>query len=171
MPDSPSPAQVLSDLYAEHFGYVWRTLRRLGAAAADAEDLAQEVFVVVYRRWADFDQARPLKPWLFGIAYNLVRDHRRRASTRRERLDVRSDVEVGSVDPDLRALEARELVYLALQALPEERRTVFVLYELDREPMKVIAETLQIPVDTGYSRLRVGRVEFRKAVARLQGDA
>ncbi|MEN0067297.1 MAG: sigma-70 family RNA polymerase sigma factor [Myxococcota bacterium] len=158
----------MSDIYTEHFAFVWRTLRRLGVDARHAEDLAQEVFVVVHRRWATYDSTRPLKPWLFGITYNVTRDHWRRASTRHERLAEPEDR--GDSDPRFRAIEARELVYLALQRLPEERRTVFVLYELDHVPMKEVAELLQIPLDTAYSRLRVGREEFRKAATRLQRE-
>ncbi|MBX2803518.1 MAG: RNA polymerase sigma factor [Myxococcales bacterium] len=155
----------LSDIYVEHFAYVWRTLRRLGVAVRDAEDLAQEVFVVVHRRWASFDATRPVKPWLFGIAYNVMRDHRKRSSTRNETLEEQWDPR-GS-DPGYRAVEAHEIVYLALQSLPEDRRVVFVLYELDHVPMKAIGELLQIPTHTGYSRLRVARTEFRAAVEEL----
>lgn len=50
---------------------------------------------------------------------------------------------------------------------PEMRRAVFILHELDEEPMPAVAETLGIPLNTGYSRLRVARDEFTTALRRL----
>lgn len=44
----------------------------------DVEDLGQEVFLTAHRRLGEFDPARPLGPWLRGIAHNLLRNHRRR---------------------------------------------------------------------------------------------
>src|SRR5262245_20213636 len=57
----------VDQVYVEHADFVWRSLCRLGAAGADAEDLLQEVFVVVQRRRADFDGRSKLETWLFGI--------------------------------------------------------------------------------------------------------
>jgi RNA polymerase sigma-70 factor (ECF subfamily) len=51
---------------------VLRSLQRLGVPPADLEDVAHDVFVVVYRRWADFDRDRPVRPWLFGIAFRTA---------------------------------------------------------------------------------------------------
>jgi RNA polymerase sigma-70 factor (ECF subfamily) len=50
----------------------------MGVAAADAEDLAQEVFLVMWRRRADWDAGRPLRPWLFGVALRIAHEHRHR---------------------------------------------------------------------------------------------
>ena len=55
----------------------------------------------------------------------------------------------------------------ALDALDLDRRAVFVLYEIDGVPMDQIAASLAIPVNTAYSRLRIGRTEFRAAAKRL----
>jgi RNA polymerase sigma-70 factor (ECF subfamily) len=77
-------AADFDEIYRRHFPYVWRTLRRLGVAPADVEDVAHEVFVVVHRRLADFDGQRPIKPWLFGIAFRLASEDRRRARRRFE---------------------------------------------------------------------------------------
>lgn len=161
---------ALAEVYAAHFAYVWRTLLRLGVVDRDAEDLAQEVFVIVHRRLHTFDPARPVRPWLFGIAYNVWRDHHKRASSRHEQLAA-LPLEPDASDPGFRAIEAAQLVRMALQHLPEERRVVFIQHELDRVPIREVAQILQIPVNTAYSRLRVGRGEFRDAVQRLRGGS
>src|SRR5687768_13409182 len=65
----------LAAIYKEHVGYVWHALRRLGVPEKDRADLAQDVFVVVHRHQDAYDPTRPIKPWLFGIAFRLARRH------------------------------------------------------------------------------------------------
>ena len=157
----------LTELYEEHYEYVWRTLLRLGVR--DAEYAAQNVFLIVRRRLPTYDPARPARPWLFGIAYNVARDARRKASERYEKLTGAVAERPSSRSPDADRLEAAQLVHAALAEVEESRRAVFVLYELDREPMKEVAATLGIPLNTAYSSLRRARAEFRAAVERLGG--
>jgi RNA polymerase sigma-70 factor (ECF subfamily) len=64
--------------------------------------------------------------------------------------------------------EDRKLVLAALDAIEMDRRAVFVLYEIDEVPMEEVARSLGIPVNTGYSRLRLARAEFAAAVKRLR---
>jgi len=162
VPERPELAEV----FARHFDYVWRTLLRLGVAEADAEDLAQEVFLIVHRRLASYDPARPIEAWLYGIARNVARDDRKRARRRRE---VAAETERGRPDAGYARFEAAQLVRRALSALPPERRDVFVLHELDRIPMEEVAHALGINVNTAYARARTAREEFRRAVRRERG--
>src|SRR5262245_46253676 len=59
----------LRAIFERDFDYVWNALRRLGVHARDREDLAQEVFVHVYRRLGDYDASRPSRPWLFAFVF------------------------------------------------------------------------------------------------------
>ena len=72
-------AITFEDIYAEQLDYVWHSLRRLGVDDRDREDVAHDVFVVVHRRLSSYDPACSLRAWLFGIAYRVVADHRRRS--------------------------------------------------------------------------------------------
>src|SRR5690242_276025 len=65
-------------IFEADFDYVYRSLIRMGVSSADAEDLAQEVFLVMWRRRADWDAERPLRPWLFGVALRVAHEHRHR---------------------------------------------------------------------------------------------
>lgn len=178
MTDRPKEGQIPSTasldfptIFKSEFAWVWRTVRRLGAREADTEDLVHEVFVVFFRTQSDYDPARALRPWLFGIAFRVVSSHRRRASVRREVLDDPAeppDSKPGA-EQQLGKAEDNSLVLQALQMIPEERRVVFVLHELDEVAMPEVARTLQIPLNTGYSRLRIARQEFRDAVLALRG--
>src|SRR5690349_4671994 len=71
-------------MYEAELAYVVRTLRRLGVDNADLEDTAHDVFATAYRRREDRDPARPVRPWLFGIAYRVVGNYRQKAHRKRE---------------------------------------------------------------------------------------
>lgn len=152
-----------------HAPYVWNTLRRLGVSVHDLEDLTHDVFVQVQRHLRDYDPSRPARPWLFGFAFRIASQDRRRA---RHRHEVQREAEAvdPAVLPDerLAAGQDRQLVLEALQGIHPDRRAVFVLYEIDGEAMDEIARVLGIPVNTAYSRLRVARTEFAAIVRRLR---
>ena len=172
---APSPmaaerAIELREVYSAHAGYVWNTLRRLGAPESDLEDLTHDVFVEVQRHLDDYDPARPMKPWLFGFAFRILSRHRRRGRRHKEGPgETASAVDPAPLaDQRLAVEQDRRLVIAALGAIEPDRRAVFVLYEIDGVSMDEIARTMGIPVNTGYSRLRVARGEFRTAVTRLR---
>src|SRR5262245_51753387 len=72
-------ALTLAEVYETQFDFVWRSARRLGVASLHVDDVVQEVFLVVFRRLAEFEGRSSLKTWLFGITRRVVRDHRRSA--------------------------------------------------------------------------------------------
>lgn len=167
---SAAPFPDFRALFDEHYAYVWKTLRRLGVRDADLPDVAHDVFLVVARRLPDFDRTRPVKPWLFGIAHRVASDHRRLARHARERpIDDDEDPADPAplADEQLAKADRQRLVRRGLAALDDDRRAVFVLFEIDGAPMPDVAEALGIPLNTAYSRLRLAREDFRAAVTRL----
>jgi len=164
---SSAPHDAL-ETFQREFDYLCRTLQRLGIRGADVEDLVHEVFLVLSRKWHDYDPSRPLRPYLFGIAFRIAARHRRRQA--REIPGDVPDVADTRAGPDqaLSAAEARTLVLHALEHIALPRRAVFVMHDLDETPMRVIADTLRIPLFTAYSRLRKARKEFEQAVSVLQ---
>jgi len=165
------PTASLRELFVTHAPYVWNTLRRFGVPDSDLEDLTHDVFVQVQRHLGEYDATRPVRPWLFGFAFRIASQRRRRASVRHE---AQGDQAREAVDPvalpdeQLAAEEVRRLVLEALEAIDLDRRAVFVLSQIDEVPMADVAHTLAIPVNTAYSRLRVAREEFAAAVKRLR---
>ncbi len=156
-------------------GYVWHTLRRLGVHERDLEDVAHDVFVTVHRRLGDFDPTRPIRPWIFGIAYRVASDYRRLARHRREvvsPLGGEGSFEPADERPDaessLETARAKQLVMEALEVLDLDRRAIFVMHELDGHAMPEIARALSVPLNTAYSRLRLAREQFAVAVRRLR---
>lgn len=160
---------LLREIYDAHGAYVWNTLRRLGVRERDIEDSVQEVFVSLYKRIADYDPTRPLRPWIFAFAQRTASGYRARAGHQREIVSERIDFVDEGPRPDERieAERRRALVTEALDAIEFDRRTVFVMHEIDGHSIPEVAATLAIPLNTAYSRLRLARDEFGRAIQRL----
>ena len=170
-PAASRSTQDLGSMFDDHFDYVWGTLRRLGVRDADREDLVHEVFLKVHARLADYDAARPLRPWLFGFAYRVAADHFRLARHRVEVLGDPGDSTAATglaADARVEALEERDLILTALQALDLDRRAVLVMHDVDEVPVPQIAEMFEIPLNTAYSRLRLARELLAREVTRLR---
>jgi len=159
-------------LYEAHFRFVWRSLRRLGVEESEVPDAVQDVFLVVHRRLPEFEGRSKVTTWLFGICYRVAGDRRKLARVRR-----RADGDEGLLDaPDDRADVAAEaerrqglaLLETLLDGLPLEQRAVFTLFELEGMTGEDISETLEIPLGTVYSRLRLAREAFRRGAARIK---
>lgn len=164
----PAPPEVACvAVFDRELDYVFSTLRRLGATPGEIEDLAHEVFLVLYRNWPNVDVSRPIRPYLFGIAFRLVAAHRRRRS--REVCMVVPEPEDAGSSPEMK-LQARQsaaLLASALKRIPLPRRAVLIMHDFDDVPIRDIAETLSITRFGAYARLRKARQELRVAVQRL----
>jgi RNA polymerase sigma-70 factor (ECF subfamily) len=158
-----------SQIYQGHAGYVWNLLRRLGIAERDIEDAVHDVFLVVHRRLGEFDPTRPIRAWLGGIAVRVASDHRRRGYRRSEVVGHGAEAVETRPDPQgvLEEKQVRELVLSALSRVDASQRAVFVLHELEGYSIPEIARMVEAPVNTCYSRLRLGRGSFTAAVKRL----
>jgi RNA polymerase sigma-70 factor, ECF subfamily len=168
-PPVPSvrPLPSLSELYQEHGRGVIRTLRRLGIRHADLEDVAHEVFVVVHRKLPEFAGHSSLKTWLFGISLRVASGWRQRAFVQREvafeeapEVAISGEVAVRSIALKQARVELQELI----EALDEDKREVFVLFELEQFSMPEIAETVGVPLQTAWSRLYAARKRIEEAI-------
>ena len=165
-----APALSLRDVFDGHAAFVLRNLRRLGVAEAELDDAAQDVFVVVHRNLERYDANCALRSWLFGILQRVAANYRRRGQRRRE--NVVADVPVESVEPaqleHVARLEAQRLLLDALDALEQQRRAIFILYELEEMPMPDVAHAVGCPLQTAYSRLYAARDTVRRHILRAQ---
>jgi RNA polymerase sigma-70 factor (ECF subfamily) len=159
-------------VFEAEFSYVCRTLRRLGIAERDLDDVAQEVFVAVYRRYSDYDPERPVRPWLFSFALRVAANYRRLAKHRREVPEPEREVAGKGLTPEGLAArnEARALVHKGLEKLDFDRRVVLVMHDIDGFSVPEISQVLSVKVNTVYSRLRLARRDFERAVRRIQAQ-
>jgi RNA polymerase sigma-70 factor (ECF subfamily) len=158
-------------IVAEHYGFLWRSLRRLGVPEADVEDAAQKCLCVVADRIDDVADGRE-KSFLFGVALRIAQAARRATQSRRDVLDEERIAEALSPDPDadrrLDEQRARAWLDAILEAMPAELRTVFILYEVEEMTMAEIASTLELAQGTVASRLRRARATFEAHSLRLR---
>jgi RNA polymerase sigma-70 factor (ECF subfamily) len=165
-PDERERTPAFDAIYAQHFRNVWRTLRRLGVSEPQLDDAAQDVFVVVHRKLADFD-GRSLRSWLYAIAVRVASDYRRGAAHRRVAPLSESIADARPGPAHVSELkESVRLLHTLLAELDDSKRTVFVLSELEQLSVPEIAEVIGANLNTVYSRQRAARLQFEAALKR-----
>jgi RNA polymerase sigma-70 factor (ECF subfamily) len=165
----------LADIYEAHFDFVWRNARRLGVPASYAQDVVQDVFIVVQRRLPDF-RGEAIRPWLFGILARVVKDyarsHRRKAG---RWIPFSSDTMLGelqnhsqSPSDSAERAERMRLLDACLEQLSEDQRKLIVLSELEQWTLREVAEFFGTNINTVHTRLRAAKQRFAKAYARAR---
>jgi RNA polymerase sigma-70 factor (ECF subfamily) len=140
-------------VFERHFRAVFRYLRRRAGAAAD--DLAAETFTRAFAGRAGYDLARPdARPWLFGIATNVLRAHHRDAYLPPIAVERAVDLDA---DDRLDAASSLARHAALLRALPVEQREVLLLVAVAELTYEETAEALGVPVGTVRSRLHRAR--------------
>jgi RNA polymerase sigma-70 factor (ECF subfamily) len=160
----PPPGPALADELA----HLHRTVRRQGLSAADADDLVQEVCLVMCRRWADYDPGRPLRPWLLGIAFRLLHKFRVRSARELPRGLVDGADQTPTPEQVLTSLRAHRLVTRALADLPVRQRALIVMADLEEKPLRDVAHALSVRRFALYARLRLARRALARACRRRQ---
>lgn len=159
---------------------VFRLLGRFTRDAAETEDLAQEVFLKLYRKLDTFQQDSAFYTWLYRIAVNTATDHLGRR--KRRRLQLVEDHEVldatrtqdhaerdGAAAPLLEA-EVHEVTRRVLEGLPEIYRTILVLREYEDMSYTDMAATIGCSIGTVESRLFRARKRFKEALERAHPE-
>jgi RNA polymerase sigma factor (sigma-70 family) len=156
--------------FEEEFASLHRYLaRRVGGSAAD--ELAAETFAVAFRSWNRLDPARPVRPWLYGIAANLMRHHWRK-ERRMLRAYARSGVDPVFADEDAAVERAdadarqRELA-TALAELRKDEREILLLRAWAELTDSEIADALGLPIGTVKSRLSRARDQLRNQLGEV----
>lgn len=168
--NGPSDVPTLAEIFRQYAPFVWRGLRRLGIAESDVDDVCQEVFVVVHRKLGEFEGRSSLKTWIYGICARTASDYRRSGRVRREVI-TEAPPEApheGGQHEALALKQARATLDRILDDLDDDKRSVFVLYEIEELTMAEVAEALGCPLQTAYSRLHAARKLVELGVQRAQ---
>jgi RNA polymerase sigma-70 factor, ECF subfamily len=172
--ESDTEALTPALLYRRHFQDVCRWVSYLMGPVPEVEDVVQEVFVIACRRLDSFRGDAKPSTWLYGIARNLVRNHRRRMKLRKLFLagDTEDVERVAAQDPspadEVERREREQLVYRVLDGMKEKYRTVLILFELEGLDGKEIAERLQIKEATVWVQLHRARKLFLERMEKLE---
>jgi RNA polymerase sigma-70 factor (ECF subfamily) len=158
---------AFNEVFEAFRGKVLSLSIHLTGNATDAEDAAQEVFLVVFRDLPRFRGESRLSTWIYRItvrvAFRVKAKHPRTAP-----LDLEPAVE--TPDPALQRERSRQIA-LALERLSADHRTVLALFSLDGLSHREIAETLGIPEGTVWSRLHLARKKLTAELKTLGFDA
>ena len=166
----------LEALIQSHFAFIWRLLRRLGLPQSDADDAAQQVFLIA---GAKLDAIRPgsERAFLYGCALHRASKWQRAQARERRTLSLDAEAPLDLPCPSLSAedlldrAQARIVLDALLAEMPVSLRSVFVLFELEQLSTIEIADLLGVPRGTVASRLRRAREDFEKRVRRLEAGA
>jgi RNA polymerase sigma-70 factor (ECF subfamily) len=156
--------QACESLFQRHYAPVIRFFRN--KAPTDASDLAQRTFLTCFSRIAALHDPSRFKPWVLGMAYNVLREHLRAA--RRDRIDFTSmslaDLGSSAVSIVARQREHRMLLD-ALRNIPLDLQAALELHYWERMTVQEIAEALEIPLGTAKTRLRRARELVQRHMA------
>jgi RNA polymerase sigma-70 factor (ECF subfamily) len=156
---------ALGVLYDRHQESVTTFIRRATNDASDAEDLVHATFMTAARAAANFDGRQNCRPWLVGIAARLIY-RRKRGLTRWARalreLTFREGGRHTDPNGELTARDQVSRLTSALEQLSESKRVVLLLAEGEGLSSERIAQTLQIPVGTVWTRLHHARRDLRR---------
>jgi RNA polymerase sigma-70 factor (ECF subfamily) len=141
-----------------------------------AEDLAQDIFLKIFKSLGTFDRRANFQTWLISVSRNLCIDHYR--SVRKERETIDRDVDASELSPrshdpgPVAALEQQDRVQLlreAMGALPETLRTAVLLRDIQELSYQEIADKLRLPEGTVKSRINRGRTELARQIRKMRG--
>lgn len=144
-----------------------------------AEDIAQEVFVTVYKSVAGFNEQSSLSTWIYRITVNKCLDHLRAKSRQKNKGFLSQLFHRETGDPlydkptfehpgvQLEQKERSKYLFEAIETLPENQKTVFVLAHIEELPQKEIAEVMDISVKAVESLLQRGKANLRKKLGHV----
>ena len=169
-------ASAFERLVRAHERNVFRLLYRMLGSREEAEDAAQEAFLSLHRHGHRFRREARFSTFLYRVAANAALNRRRSRSRARareielaQRHATGAHVHVAPRDPEdaTHGAEIQRRVQEALQHLPEELRVAVVLYDIEGQSYKDIAETLSIPEGTVKSRIHRARLGLRERLKEL----
>jgi RNA polymerase sigma-70 factor (ECF subfamily) len=159
------------DFFEAYQPLVRSRLRRCGVPTADQNDVCQDVFVILHRRLSGYDGSVPLSTWVQTICDRAATRFLRLAELRQKRasevpaLGVYRSIPANQ-DHEVDTRRAFARAETLLESLDDEKRKVFILYELEGLHMYEVVDELGCPLQTGYSRLRAARKIIRALLLR-----
>ena len=169
----PTPVELppFREIYQRYFEFVWSSARHLGTSPESLDDIVQEVFIVIHAKLHTIQRPESLRSWIYGVVRRTVSTHRRSRGSKETgsvQLDTLEQVALSGTTPLDAAEQTARLQVLSglLSQMDEPKREVFILSELEEMTVPEIADALEIPVNTAYSRLRAARQAFDAGLAR-----
>ncbi|MGE0132480.1 MAG: RNA polymerase sigma factor [Blastocatellales bacterium] len=158
--------KAFETIYERHHRRVYSLCLRMVANATEAEDLAQEVFIQLFRKIGSFRGESAFTTWLHRLTVNHVLMHFRKRGVRLEK--TTEEGEIGEIQDYLQAAAERprfvDRIALdkAISELPPGYRTVFVLHDVEGFEHEEVADMLGVSIGTSKSQLHKARMRLRE---------
>ncbi len=175
------------EIVQQYHRRIYNICYRFSGSSDDAADLAQEVFIKMYRTLSTYDTTRAsFMTWVTTVTRNLLVDHFRKGKYDRvtdsldatpgnqeDGLTIAEQLEDGAASPEaaMRSQETKKLVHEALRRLSPELREAVILRDLQDMDYKDIAKVLSVPEGTVKSRINRGRTELARLLQRTYKQA
>jgi RNA polymerase sigma-70 factor (ECF subfamily) len=157
---------AFEQLYTRHNRRVYSLCLRMTQNVAEAEDLAQEAFIQLFRKIGSFRGESAFTTWLHRLTVNQVLMHFRKKRVKLERTTEEGDTPVqivrGTEDPNKMPVLDRIGLDHALKQLPPGYRSVFVLHDIEGHEHEEVAKILGVAVGTSKSQLHKARMKLRR---------
>ena len=180
-------AAAWQEIVQQYHRRIYNICYRFSGSPDDASDLAQEVFIKMYRTLSTYDTTRAsFMTWVTTVTRNLLVDHFRKGKYDRvtdsldatpgnqeDGLTIAEQLEDGAASPEaaMRSQETKKLVHEALRRLSPELREAVILRDLQDMDYKDIAKVLSVPEGTVKSRINRGRTELARLLQRTYKQA
>ena len=161
--------RALRALWSQHAPHIDAVVRRLAGDPDLAEDIAQEVWIQIFRALPTYRGESQFGTWAHRIAVNRTLNALRR-SRRLTKIETDIDEETVSVDHGGDRAMLRSVIDAAAAQLSPGARTVFLMHDVEGYTHEEIGEVLQIPTGTSKARLSRARARLREDLADFAGD-
>jgi RNA polymerase sigma-70 factor, ECF subfamily len=165
--------QAFEELYQRHNRRVYSLCLRMTQNVSEAEDLAQEVFIQLFRKIGSFRGESAFTTWLHRMTVNQVLMHFRKRSVKLEHTTEEGETPVqivrGTENPNQMPVVDRIALDKAIGQLPPGYRTVFVLHDVEGHEHEEVARILGCSVGTSKSQLHKARMKLRKLLRQQKG--
>ena len=176
MPEAIDPSLVhasvdIGKAFQEHAPFIARVIEKLTGSGAHVDDILQDTFIIAYKKREQFEGRSALRTWLYGIAKNLCMHHKRglaRFLNFKEKLQSTPSPDSPSPHKNLEVSRELQLAESVITSMTFKQREVFVLYELEEMEGTDIAELLEIPIGTVWTRLHKARQVFQDRLKKKQ---
>ena len=161
MVDKITKEQAAS-IFQEYSSYVFQTALLLTNSKTLADDITQETFIQVFRKFYTFDSTKSLKPWIYKVTLNISRNIIRKQKWLKFTGHIPDTIDKESVEESLLKNEEEREVWQEIIKLPLKSKELIILHFYGELKLKEIAEILNIPIGTCKSRLNTALKTLRK---------
>jgi RNA polymerase sigma-70 factor, ECF subfamily len=150
------------EIYKDYSTYVFQTALFLTKSRTLADDITQETFIQIFRKYNTFDLTKPLKPWIYKITLNITRNMLRKHKWLHFLGDMPDVVALNNVEDTVIKSEGEREILTEINKLPQKSKEIIVLHYYAELKLNEIVEVLNIPLGTCKSRLNTALTILRR---------